>query len=392
MKGCNHISKAVITALQRTPIGKIKKSLAGFGADQLAAMAAKKVVEKAGIDPALIDDAIIGNLFNFNNINIARKSLIIAGFPLEVPALTIDRQCGSSLNAAAYAAMLIECGNADIVLTGGVESYSQKPLMLKNPETAYPGTIEVIKYSANIPEYDVTMIQTAENIAKKYSISREDSDAFALRSHINAARAWNEGLFAEQVFPVEIPQRNGDPIKFEIDECVRFDASLESMAKLKPVVPGGIVTAGNASPMNDGAAMVMVMSEKAAKEHNQPILAKIAGFASAGVDPLYMGLGPIPATKKLLAKAGLTVDDIDLFEINEAFAAQTLACMRELKIPEEKLNVNGGAIAIGHPNASSGAVLIGRIVHEMQRRDAHRGIVTFCCGGGLGFSLLLERD
>jgi len=389
--GIYKMRKAVIVAMQRTPLGKIRKALASFDPVDLGAMAAKKCVEKAGISPADIDEIIFGNLFNFNNGNIARKISLRAGFPIEVPAVHLDRRCSSSLDCAAYASMLIQSGNADIVLAGGVESYSQQPIMLKNPAMPYPCAIEPIQATSAPEPYVATNIQTAENLVKKFGITREECDEFALRSHLNAARAWNEGLFAEQVFPVEIPQKKGDPIKFEIDECVRFDASIESMAKLKPVLKDGTVTAGNASPMNDGAAAVLIMSEEKANEYGLEPLAYMTGYATAGVDPREMGYGPVPATRKLLGRMGLTFDDIDLIEINEAFAAQSLTCIKELGMPMEKINVNGGAIAIGHPNAASGAILIGRLVHEMKRRDAHRGLVTFCVGGGQGCAVMFER-
>lgn len=383
---------AVVVAAQRTPVGKIRKALAGFDAADLGAMAAIKCIEKAGIDPAIIDECLMGNLFNVNHGCIARKVALTAGLPFEVPGVAIERQCSSSLNAVAYGAMLIQTGNIDVALAGGVESYSQMPLMIKNPQMAYPSNLEFVKYDTHPPHLSISMIQTAENLAKKYHLTREECDEFALRSHQNAARAWKEGLFDEQVFPVEIPQKKGAPIIFNMDECVRADATMESLAKVRPVLEGGIVTAGNASPMNDGAAMVLLMSEEKAKELGLEPLAKVTGFASAGVDPSIMGFGPVPASQKLLKKAGLTVDDIDLWEINEAFAAQSIPCVRELNIPIERVNVNGGAISIGHPNAASGGILVARMVYEMRRRDAKRGIVTFCCGGGQGFSVLFERD
>ena len=394
MKGNHTMSRnAFVVCTQRTPAGKIRGALATVKAGDLTAMAIKKCVEKSGVDPAEIDEVIVGNLFNYDYGDIARYALREAGLPDRVPGITIDRQCSSGVNAVAYAALLISAGYADIVLAGGVESYSQRPLMVANPETAFPGALTPLtKISVFLRpgEEFYTTMQTAEFLAQKYNLTREECDEFAYNSHVKAAAAWNDHRFDEQVFPVSVPQKKGDPIVFAVDECVRFEPSLEAMAKLKPVL-GGVITAGNASPMNDGAAMVLVMSEAAMNRYHLEPLARVGAFAAEGVDPRYMGIGPVAATRKLLRQTGLSIDDFDLIELNEAFAAQSIPCVRELGLPAEKLKVNGGAIAIGHPNAASGGILTGRLVHEMKRRNAKRGLVTFCCGGGQGFSCIFER-
>ena len=384
------MKKAVVVSAKRSVVGKFQKSLASVPPEKLGAMAMKAVIEDTGISPEMIDEVIFGNLFNYNMANAARYVWLEAGLPPEVPAFQVDRQCGSSLNAVALAAMTIETGNADIILAGGVESYSHQPFMIERPQSAVPRSLKFVNYEV---ERDCTpMIITAENVAERYHVSREDCDKFALRSHQLAVAAWENGYFDEQVFPVEIPQKKGDPKIITMDDCVRFNLTYEALAKLKPVMKAdGVVTAGNSSPMNDGSSAMLVMSEEKAKELNLEPLGVVSAYAIAGVDPDYMGIGPISAIQKLLKKVNKTVDDIDLYEINEAFASQSLACVRELGIPDEKLNVNGGAIAIGHPNAASGGILVARLLYEMKRRAVHSGIVSFCCGGGQGIAVLFER-
>ena len=390
----NKITKAVIVEVARTPVGKFRKSLASFEAPVLGGMAMKKVVEKAGIEPETIDEVICANLFNYNWGNLGRVAVMEAGFPVSVPAITVNRQCASSLDAVAFGASLIMTGAAETVLAGGVESYSKQPFMVKRPEAAYPMALEFVPHKVSSDKVgDPPMIITAENLAEKYGITREECDAFALESHKKAAAAWERGFFAEEIFPVEIPQRKGDPIVFDRDECVRADTSMEALGKLRPVMKrDGVVTAGNASPMNDGASAILLMSAEKAKELGLTSLARVTAFASAGVDPTIMGIGPVYATRKLMEKTGLTIDDFDIIELNEAFAAQSLACVKELEINPAKLNPNGGAIAIGHPNAASGGLLTARTVRYMQERDLKKGLITFCCGGGQGFSCLVERD
>jgi acetyl-CoA C-acetyltransferase len=384
---------AVIVGVGRTALGKMKKTLSGIAAPDLAAMVMKKVVEDAKINPADLDDVIFGNLFNSEYCDLARVAVLTAGWPVEVPAVTIDRQCSSGLNAIAIASALIASGANDIILAGGVESHSTKPYLLKRPSVTFPDSLEFLKLKTTSAEYGFpTMILTAENVAKQYNISREECDEFAYASHMKAENAYQRGFYAGEVIPITIPQKKGEPKIFNKDEGIRGDISLESLAKLKPVTPGGVVTAGNACPMNDGAAAVLLMSREKAKEYGLEPLAKVGAFAAAGVDPRYMGIGPVYATRKIMKKTGLTINDFDIIELNEAFASQSLACIKELGIDIKKCNPNGGALAIGHPNAASGGILVTRAVRHMVEHDLKRGLISFCVGGGQGFSCVLERD
>jgi acetyl-CoA C-acetyltransferase len=285
-------------------------------------------------------------------------------------------------------------GAADVVMAGGCESYSKQPIMIKKPDSAYPMSLEIAPLKISDETIgDPPMIITAENVAKKYGITREECDEFAVNSHKKAAAAWDRGFFDGEVFPIEIPQKKGDPIIFNRDECVRGDSTFEALRKLKPVmVKDGVVTAGNSSPMNDGASAVLLMSRVKAEEYGVKPLAKVTAFAAAGCDPHIMGVGPVYSTRKLMQKTGLTIDDFDLFELNEAFAAQSIACIRELNLNPAKVNPNGGAIAIGHPNAASGGILTARTVRYMQEANLKRALISFCIGGGQGFSCVLERD
>ncbi len=388
--------KAVIVNAVRTPIGKRGKSLACVPAAQLASVVMKESVQRAGIDPKEVDEVVFGNLMNFDYNNIARIAWLESGFPVEVPATVVNRRCASSLTAMVTGAMMVQTGNAEIVLTGGVESYSQNPFMVKRPETEYPNKLMVLE-TKQAPESigNVPLLKTAENIAKKYNISREECDELALRSHMLASRAWKNGSFREQVMPVQVTQKKKE-VTVNWDDCVRADCSMESLSKLKPAIdPAGVVTAGNSSPMNDGASAVMVMSEEKALSLGLKPLAVIKEFCAVGCDPNYMGMGPVYATKKLFDRTGLSFKDIDLIEINEAFASQSVACLKEMGLynPEDmaRVNVNGGAIAIGHPNAASGGILTARLIYELGYRDLRRGLVTFCVGGGQGFSVILEK-
>jgi len=390
----NRMTDAVIVEVARTPVGKFRQALASFEAPVLGSLAMRKVVEKAGIDPKEIDEIIFANLFDYNWGNIARIASLEAGFPISVSAVSVNRQCASSLDAVAFAATLIMAGAAEIVLAGGVESYSKQPFMIKKPDSAFPASLEMLPYKVSADAVgDPPMIITAENLARKYGITREECDEFALDSHRKAAAAWARGFFKGETFPIEIPQKKGDPLIFDKDECVRGDSSLEALGKLKPVlVKDGVVTAGNSSPMNDGATAILLMSGEKARALGLKPLARVAAFASAGVDPNIMGIGPVFSTKKLMEKTGLKIDDFDIIEMNEAFAAQSIACVKELHIDVRKLNPNGGAIAIGHPNGASGGILTARTVRHMEEHDMKRGLIAFCCGGGQGFSCLLERD
>lgn len=389
----NRLQNAVIVEVARTPVGKFRQALASFEAPVLAGLAMKAVIDKAGIQAGSIDEVVFANLFNYNWGNLGRIAWLEAGFPAGVPAVSVNRQCASSLDAVAFGAVLIMTGAAEIILAGGAESYSRQPFMLKRADSAYPQNLETLPYRVSSDSAgDPSMIVTAENLAGKYGISREECDEFALGSHRKAAAAWDRGFFDDEVIPVAVPQKKGDPVQFCTDECVRRDSSLESLGKLRPVIKDGVVTAGNSSPMNDGASAVLLMSARKADELGLKPLARVAAFASAGVDPNIMGIGPVYATRKLMKDTGLSIDDFDVIELNEAFAAQTLACIRELGINQEKLNPNGGAIAIGHPNAASGGILTARAARYMREQNLKRGLISFCCGGGQGFSCLLERD
>lgn len=384
---------AVIVGVARTPIGKVKQSLSGVTAPELAAAVMKKVVEDAKIKPIDVEEVVFGNLFNSEHYNLARVAVLTAGWPVEVPAVTLDRQCSSGLNAVAIASSLIATGAIDVAVAGGVESHSTKPFYLKRPTSAFPDNMEFLRGSTSTKEYGfVPMIETAENVAKQFNIFREECDEFAYASHMKAEAAWQRGFYAGEVVPISIPQKKGDPKIILKDECVRGDISIEALAKLKPMMPGGVVTAGNACPVNDGAGAALIMSREKAQEYGLKPLVKIGAFQSAAVDPRIMGIGPVYSIRKLLQRTGLTINDFDIIELNEAFASQSLACIKELGIDINKCNPNGGAIAMGHPNAASGGILVARAVRHMVEHDLKRGLISFCVGGGQGFSCILERD
>jgi len=288
---------------------------------------------------------------------------------------------------------MIQTGNYDIAVVGGVESYSQQPHNIRRPDKAYPETLEVVIVASTGPALGKTnMIQTAENLAKKYQLTRKELDEFSVLSHQKAANAWNNGWFDDQVVPFPVHQRKGPDIEFKVDECVRFDMTYEMAAKLKPVMPDGVVTAANSSPRNDASSALVVMSREKADSLGIKPLARVKEFASAGCDPFIMGIGPVYSTRKLMERTGLKIDDFDLIELNEAFASQSIPCIRELNINMDKLNVEGGAIAIGHPNGASGGMLTARMIYALKRRNLELGLISFCCAGGQGFSLILENE
>lgn len=388
------MSETVIVSALRSPVAKYRGELAALSVPRLGAIVLKAVMEQTGIDPREVDEVIMGNLFGSDWGNPARNAVLEAGLPFSLPAITVDRQCSSSLNAIGLAASMIESGRADIIIAGGIESYSQQPFYLKRPEGPYPMEIKIMPYKSSIPDdagTAIPMIMTAEKLADMYHVSREDCDAFALGSHQKAAHALREGWFKEQIVPVPDPRKTGGTIN--ADACIRSDASLEALSKLKPVMkPDGVVTAGNSSPMNDGASALLLMSREKAEQAGLPILAVVREYRSAGCDPDIMGIGPVYSTRRLMERYGYTLDDFDLIELNEAFAAQSLACIRELGLDINKVNVEGGAIAIGHPNGASGGVLTARMIHALKRRDLKRGLITMCCGGGQGFSLVIENS
>ena len=392
------MKEAVIVAAVRTPLGSFGGTLKNVSAVDLGTLVIKSAIERANLKPEQVDEVIMGNVLGAGlGQNVARQMSIHAGLPEFTPAFTINKVCGSGLKAVQLAAQAIQCGDADIVVAGGAENMSQAPYVL--PSFRWGGRMgdskvvdTMIKDGLTDAFNDYHMGITAENVAEEYGISRDDQDALALESQKRAVAAIESGRFKEEIVPVVIPQRKGDPIVFDTDEFPRKDASLEGLGKLRPVFKkDGTVTAGNASGINDGAAAVVVMSADKAKELGVPVLATIKSYASAGLDPKVMGCGPIYASRKALEKGGFTVEDLDLVESNEAFAAQACAVGKELNLDPEKVNVNGGAIALGHPIGASGCRILVTLLHEMQKRDVKRGLATLCIGGGMGTAVIVER-
>jgi 3-oxoadipyl-CoA thiolase len=397
------VPEAVIVDAVRTPIGRYGGVLSTVRPDDLAARVIEAVVERTGLPVDEVDDVIFGctNAAGEDNRNVARMALLLAGLPVEVPGVTVNRLCASGLEAVAQAARAVRCGDADLMLAGGVESMSRSPFVMLKPERSLPrGDMKLVDttigwrfVNPRMKEMHGTdsMGETAENVAAKYDVSRADQDAFALESHRRAIAAAEAGRFDEEIVTVDAPQPKGPPVPVHSDEGPRADTDLERLAKLRPAFrEGGSVTAGNSSQINDGAACVVVCSEERAASLGLEPLARVVSSGVAGVDPAFMGIGPVPASRKALDRAGLSIDDIDLVELNEAFASQTLASARELGIPHEKLNVNGGAIALGHPLGSSGARLVTSLVYEMRRRGARHGLATMCIGVGQGMAMVLE--
>ncbi|MDX5627584.1 MULTISPECIES: thiolase family protein [unclassified Brenneria] len=389
------MKEAVIVAAVRTPIGRCRGALAPVPAHKLGAQVVKEAVRRAGIAPESIDDVIFANLMNHEINNMGRMAALEAGLPITVPGITLDRQCAASLNALAYGAIQIMAGFAETVVVGGVESDSRRTWSLEKTEIAYsvqpPRFVDIHTSPDRLG--NPSMGVTAENIARRYELTRRELDEFSLRSHQLAAAAWREGRFDGQVTPVTIPDRKGREIVIDRDESVRPDCSLDALSALRPCFcDEGIVTAGNSSPMSDGAGALVVMERSLAQAQGLPVLAVFRGYAAAGVDPNVMGLGPVPATAKLLKQTGLAVKDIDLWELNEAFAAQSLACIRDIGMDPARVNPNGGAIALGHPLAGSGAILAAKAVYDMQRRQLNNAVITFCVGGGQGVAVLLTRE
>lgn len=387
--------EAVIVSAVRTPVGRARGVLASVPAADLGALAIKEAVKRAQIDPSEIDDVYFGNLMANEYANIGRVAALRAGLPYSVPAVMMDRQCGSSLTTFGLASMMIESGHADVLVSAGAESDSRRTYVMEKPTAAYqvmPPQWAFIQ-SAAAEEDCISMGLTAENLAEKYVITRKECDAFSVESHRKAAAAWDASYFNEQIVPVEVSLGKGKTALVERDESVRSDCTMESLGKLAPVFKeGGVVTAGNSSPMSDGAGAAVIMEKGKAQSLGLPVLGKFAGYAVAGVDPKYMGYGPVEATRKLLKNKGMTLNDIDLIEMNEAFAAQSITCINELNLDTAKLNVNGGAIALGHPLGGTGAILVAKMVYELNRRGLERGLITFCIGGGQGVSALIERE
>jgi len=391
--------EVVIASAVRTPIGKFGGSLKDISARKLGAIVIKEALNRAGVDPAMVDEVIMGCVLQGGlGQNVSRQMSLDAGVPVEVPTFTINKVCGSGLRAVELAAQIIKAGDADIVVAGGAENMSA---------TAY--AMPAARWGARM--FDTKMVDmmvndglwdafngyhmgiTAENVAEQWGLTREQLDEFSVISQQRAEAAVDSGRFDDEIVPVTIPQRKGDPIVFARDEHLTRGSSMEKVAKLKPAFKkdGGVVTAANASGINDSGAAVVVMSAEKAEELGIKPLCKIVSYASGGVDPSIMGVGPVPASKKALEKAGLTIDDIDLVEANEAFAAQSLAVRKELGLDPEKTNVNGGAIALGHPIGASGCRILVTLIYEMMKRDSKYGLATLCIGGGMGTSLIVER-
>ncbi|MBT8165981.1 MAG: 3-oxoadipyl-CoA thiolase [Acidimicrobiia bacterium] len=389
----------------RTPIGRYGGGLAPVRTDDLAAEPIAGLMRRnGGVDWGRLDDVILGctNQAGEDNRNVGRMAGLLSGLPVEVPGTTVNRLCGSGMDAVVQAARAIGSGAADLIVAGGVESMSRAPHVIPKPETAYARTAEIVSTTLGWRLVNPLMEAlghteslgvTAENVAEEYGVSREDQDAFALRSQQRTAAATEAGRLAEEILPVAVPQRRGDDVVVERDEHPRTGTTLEKLAALQPAFrEGGTVTAGNSSGLNDGAAGLLVASEKAVAQYDLTPLAVVGSSTVAGVPPRIMGIGPVPATRKLLATTGLDIGDFGVVELNEAFASQSLACLRELGLPDdaEFVNPNGGAIALGHPTGMSGARLVGTAVLEMNRRSAHRALATMCIGVGQGIALELR--
>lgn len=392
------MENAVIVAAGRTAIGAFSGSLSEIPAAQLGAKVIADLLKKTGVKPEQVDEVIIGQVLTAGvGMNPARQAAIEAGLPDSIPSMTINKVCGSGLKAVALAAQAIRAGDAEIIVAGGQENMSLAPHILAKSRVGMKmGDWALKDHMINEGLTDVFnnyhMGITAENINRKYGFTREDADKLAASSQQKTEAAQKSGKFDEEIVPIEIPQRKGDPVVFNKDEFPRAGTTAESLGKLKPAFEKeGAVTAGNASGINDGAAMCIVMSEKKAKELGLTPIAKIVAYASAGVDPKIMGTGPIPATKACLEKAKWKVSDLDLVESNEAFAAQALSVNKDVGWDVSKVNVNGGAIALGHPIGASGCRVLVTLLHEMKRRDAHKGLATLCIGGGQGVALAVER-
>ena len=386
----------------RTPIGRHGGGLAPVRPDDLAAVAIEELLKRNDVDPNTVDDVLLGciNQAGEDNRNVARMALLRAGLPVEVPGQTLNRLCGSGMQALLSSFHAIKAGEGDVFIAGGVESMSRSPFVMLKPEVAYtrghPKTADTVlgwrfPNPAFTPEWTIGLGETAEVIAEEFMVTREAQDAFAAESQQRAERAMAAGVFADELVPVSVPQRKGDPILVDKDEHPRADTTVEALARLRPVFrKNGSVTAGNSSGINDGAAALLVVSAERGKELGLEPMARIAGGAVAGVEPHRMGIGPVPATQKALERQNWSIEDIDIVELNEAFAAQSIACMKELGLDPERVNVNGGAIALGHPVGCSGARIIVTLIHQMKRQQASRGMASMCIGVGQGITSLLE--
>ena len=398
------VREAWIVEAVRTPVGRYGGALAAVRADDLAALAIKAVVERSGIDAGLIEDVILGcaNQAGEDNRNVARMALLLAGLPVEVGGQTVNRLCGSGLQAINSAAHAIAFDDGDVFVAGGVESMTRAPYVMAKAEGAWDRGARELEdttlgwrfLNPKLAElhYPYSMGETAENVVERWGIDRARQDTFALRSHQRAVAAIEAGRFDDQIVPVPVPQRKGEPVVVTRDEHPRADTSMEALAGLRPAFrEGGSVTAGNSSGINDGAAAVLVVEAAKARELGLRPMARVVSTAVAGVDPAIMGIGPVPAVRKALARAGLEASDLDLVELNEAFASQSVVCIDELGLDPERVNVNGGAIALGHPLGASGARLMTMLVHELRRRGGRYGLATMCIGVGQGIATIVER-
>lgn len=385
--------EAVIVSAVRTPVGRCRGALAAVGAPELGALVIAEAVRRAGLKGEEVEEVIFGNLGNNDSANLARVVTLQAGLPFTVPAITIDRQCSSGLNAIAMGALMIEAGEADILVAGGTESDSNRPHLMEKARVAYQVAPPQWLVRRTAPgALNVSMGTTAENLGRKYHITREECDAFALESHRKAAAAQAAGRFDAQMIPVTVPGKRGKTTVVDRDECVRPESTMETLGSLPTAFePDGVCTAGNSSPMSDGAGAVVLMDRETAEKKGLEPLAVFRGFAVTGCDPSIMGVGPVEAIRKVLRKTGLTLEEMDLIELNEAFATQSIACIRELGLDMDKVNVNGGALALGHPLAGTGAILTAKLLYELKRRRARYGLVAFCMAGGQGGAAVFER-
>jgi len=391
------MKEAVIVSGVRTAIGKLGGSLKDVSEEDLGALVVKEAIKRAGINPGIIDEVVMSTQHRTGDVpfNAARVWAIKAGIPIEVPNYTVNKHCGSGLKTIILAAQSIKLGDADIVVAGGAGSMSRAGYLLKGGRWGFQrlGHQQLIDQLVLLDQISgYTMGETGENVANRFNITREEQDRFAALSQQKAEKAIKSGKFKDEIVPVEIPQPKGEPKIFDTDEHPRFGTTVEALSKLRPVfMEGGTITAGNASGMNDAAAALVVMSEEKAKDLGIEPFVRLVSYASAGVDPAIMGIGPVPATRKALEKAGLTIDDIDLIELNEAFASQAYYCIKELGMDMDKVNLNGSGISLGHPIAVTGAILMVKMIYEMKRRDAGYGLVTMCIGGGQGIAAIVER-
>ena len=397
------MTEALIVSAVRTPVGRAGGALADVRPDDLAALAVRTAVERSKVDPERIDDVILGctNQAGEDNRNVARMAVLLAGLPIGIPGQTVNRLCGSGLQAVASAAQAIKAGEGDVFVGGGVESMTRAPYVTLKSGTPWnrdvPPTADStlgwrFTNSKMNKEWTISLGATAEKVARQYGITRQAQDEFAAESQRRAGAAITEGIFNDEIVPVAIPQRKGDPILISVDEHPRPDTTLDKLSALKPAFttePGGSVTAGNSSGINDGASALLLVSRRALNGARP--LARVVTTAVAGVDPSVMGIGPVPATRKALERAGLTIDQIDLIELNEAFAAQGLACMKELGLDPAKVNVYGGAIAMGHALGSSGSRMLATLVHALHRRNKRYGLATMCIGVGQGIAMIVEK-